>query len=61
VAPSGKWRAGLVAQRTKIYETGRDLQRGLLVGFSLERLSVTGYVLNPDESPTVVIALAASL
>jgi hypothetical protein len=31
----------------------------LLLGASFSRLDVTAYVLNPDESPTVVLAAAA--
>ena len=61
VAPGENWRAGLVAQRTKTYETGFDMQRGVLLGISFERLEVTAYVLNPDESPTVVLAIGAGL
>ena len=60
VAPAGRWRCGLVAQRTKAYETEFDIQRGLLLGASFERLEVTAYVLNPDEAPTFVLAAAAS-
>ena len=60
-SPTGRWRAGLVAQRTKTYETGFDIQRGVLLGISFERLEVTAYVLNPDESPTVVLAIGAGL
>jgi hypothetical protein len=51
-------RLGLVGQRTKVYQTDRDIQRGVLVGFSSERVDFTAYWLNPDErSPTVVLAL----
>lgn len=57
VAPTDRWRAGLVAQRTKVYETEFDIQRGFLLGLSFERLDVTAYVFNPDEAPTVVLAI----
>jgi hypothetical protein len=59
-APNDAWRAGLVVQRTKVYETEFDIQRGLLVGFAHGRLDLTAYVFNPDESPTVVLAVGAS-
>jgi hypothetical protein len=39
-------RAGVVAQRTKAYHTGLDIQRGLLVGFSHKRAELTAYVFN---------------
>jgi hypothetical protein len=59
LAPAEHWRIGIAAQRTRVYETDFDIQRGLLLGASFGRLDVTAYVLNPDESPTVVLAAAA--
>jgi hypothetical protein len=59
VAPAEWWRAGLVIQRTKSYETEFDVQRGLLLGFHRGRLDFTAYVLNPDESPAYVLAVGA--
>jgi len=54
-------RLGVVGQRTKVYQTDRDIQRGVLVGFSSERVDFTAYWFNPDErSPTVVLALGVS-
>jgi hypothetical protein len=48
----------MATQRTRVYETDRDIQRGALAGFSFKKVSVTGYVLNPDEDkPTVVPAV----
>ncbi len=61
LAPVEWFRFGLVTQRTRVYQTDRDIQRGLLVGFSLKQLDLTAYVFNPDESkPTVVVAVALS-
>ncbi len=58
LAPVDWFRFGLVAQRTRLYQTDRDIQRGVLVGFSLKHVDLTGYVLNPDESkPTFIIAV----
>ena len=60
-APVDWCRLGLVGQRTKVYETDRDIQRGLLLGFSFKRVDFTTYVFNPDDSsPTVVLALGVS-
>jgi len=60
-APVDWCRLGLVGQRTKVYRTDRDIQRGLLVGFSSKRVDFTTYVFNPDDpSPTVVVALGVS-
>jgi hypothetical protein len=60
-APVEWFRFGLVGQRTKVYQTDRDIQRGLLVGFSFKHVDVNTYVFNPDESsPPVVVALAVN-
>jgi hypothetical protein len=40
-------RAGLVTQRTRVYRTDRDIQRGLLVGVSLPMVESTFYWFNP--------------
>ena len=50
--------AGLVIQRTKVYQTELDVQRGLLAGFSHGEVDCTAYVFNLGwTSPTVVLAL----
>jgi len=47
-----------VVQRTKLYETEFDIQRGFFLGFSYKRVDVTAYLLNPDASrPTVVLGV----
>jgi len=51
-------RPGLAIQRTKVYQTDLDTQRGGLVGFSVRRVSLTTYFFNPDENtPTFLLAL----
>ena len=58
MAPVDWFRFGLVVQRTKLYETDFDIQRGFLAGFSYRQLDITAYVFNPDESrPTVVLGV----
>ena len=54
--PTDWLRAGLVTQRTRVYQTERDIQRGLLVGVSLKRVEATVYFFNPgsDDHFTVV-------
>lgn len=60
-APSSWFRFGMVVQRTEVYETVRDIQRGLLVGFSRGRVDFAAYVFNPDEArPMVVLAASVS-
>ncbi len=58
LAPVDWFRFGLVTQRTRLYKTDRDIQRGVLVGFSFKKVDLSAYVLNPDESkPTLVLAV----
>ena len=59
--PADWFRVGLVTQRTRVYETEREIQRGLLVGFTYKNLEATTYVFNPDDSePVVVLSVAFS-
>ena len=54
--PTEWLRAGVVTQRTRAYQTDRDIQRGLLVGFTLKKIDGTVYFFNPgaDDHFTVV-------
>ncbi len=45
--PTEWLRAGVVTQRTRVYKTERDIQRGLLVGFTFRKLDGTVYFFNP--------------
>jgi hypothetical protein len=48
--------------RTRVYRTDRDIQRGVLAGFSFKNVSLTGYVFNPDEDkPTFVLAVSSAM
>ena len=61
LAPVDWFRFGLVTQRTRAYETDRDIQRGLLLGVSYKALDVGAYFFNPDdEDPTYVISVGLS-
>jgi hypothetical protein len=57
LAPVDWFRFGLVTQRTRVYETERDVQRGVLVGFTWKRVNLTTYMFNPDDQPTWVFAV----
>ena len=46
---------GAVAQRTKVYHTPLDTQRGFLVGVSHKNWDFTTYVFNPGASGTIVV------
>ncbi len=57
VAPLEWLRLGVVTQRTRVYQTEREVQRGLMTGVTWKNLDVAGYVFNPDDDdPTVVVA-----
>lgn len=57
LVPVQRFRVGLVTQRTRVYELGRYIQRGVLAGFTYKTLDATVYVLDPDRAtPSVVVA-----
>lgn len=59
LAPAAWWRVGLATQRTHTYASDREVQRGLLVGFTYRALDSAVYVFNPDDSqPTVVVSVS---
>ena len=54
-------RVGLAGQRTRVYQTELEIQRGFLVGLSAKHVDFTTYVFNLGwEDPTVVLSLAVS-
>jgi hypothetical protein len=59
-SPVEWFRFGMVTQRTRVYQTERDIQRGVLVGFSRNRLELTTYMINPGDKPTWVVAVGLS-
>jgi hypothetical protein len=55
-SPSSWFRAGLVAQRTRAFQTSLDVQRGFLVGVSHKNWESTIYVFNAGfTDPSVVL------
>jgi hypothetical protein len=60
-APVEWCRAGVVADRTKAYNTNLDIQRGVLIGLSHKRVDFTTYIFNAGwTTPTVVLSLGFS-
>jgi hypothetical protein len=57
--PADWLRLGLAGQRTRVYKTERDIQRGFLVGVSLRGISLGAYVFNPDDDDPTYIASVA--
>jgi hypothetical protein len=61
LAPVDWFRFGLVTQRTRAYESDREIQRGLLVGVNYKDLDIGAYFFNPDdEEPTLVFSVGLS-
>jgi hypothetical protein len=58
LSPVDWFRFGLVTQRTRVYESDREVQRGLLAGFSFKRINFTTYVFNPDDSKPIWVFAA---
>jgi hypothetical protein len=58
LSPVDWLRVGLVIQRTKAYDTDFDIQHGFLIGVSYKGFDFATYVLNPEEDPTFVFAVA---
>jgi len=60
-SPWSWFTVGLASQRTRVYHTGLDVQRGVFVGFAWKSLTLNVFVFNPGwETPTVVSSLAVS-
>jgi hypothetical protein len=61
LAPAEWFRFGLVTQRTRVYKTNREIQRGVLAAFSFKKVSLTGYLFNPDDhKPTFVLGFGVT-
>ena len=61
LTPAGSFQFGLVTQRTRVYQTDREIQRGVMAGFSIKGVTLSGYVFNPDEDkPRFVFAVAVT-
>lgn len=49
---------GLAAQRTRVYQTDLEIQRGFTLGFSRDYISASGYIFNIDqEEPYGVLSI----
>lgn len=59
LAPLDWFRFGMAAQRTRVYASDREVQRGVLIGFTYRWADVSAYLFNPDEGdPIYVFAVA---
>ena len=61
IAPVEWLRLGIVTQRTRAYDTEREVQRGPFTSVTLKQLEAAVYVFNPDDGEaTVVVSLGWS-
>lgn len=51
---------GGVAQRTRLFDTGRDIERGFFASATYRWFDTGVYLFNPDETPTIVLSVGAS-
>ena len=58
VAPTDKFRLGLVAQRTRIPHFGRDLTPGLLAGGTIGKAELGAYAFDTEGGPTYMVSIA---
>lgn len=56
VSPTDALRTGISIQRTKLYETGLDTQRGIFAEYSFWKLTAGMYYFNPFSPDNFVIA-----
>jgi hypothetical protein len=49
-------RAGVVTQRTRVYKTPRDIQRGVLVGANVSKVELAMYLFNPGSNDHFLVA-----
>jgi len=57
LAPAEWYRFGVVIQRTRVYQSDREIQRGVIAGVSFKPVNITGYVFNPDKDTRFVLAV----
>lgn len=50
-------RVGMVVQRTRLYQTEFDTQRGFMTSFSFRNMDLNAYLFNPDKNPFWVLAV----
>ena len=60
IAPVEWLQLGAVIQRTKAWESPRDIQRGFFAAVGWERFNAGLYVFNPDDTPTWVLSVGVS-
>ena len=60
IAPVEWLRVGVVTQRTRAYDSERDVQRGPFASATIGRFDTAVYVFNPDDEATVAVSVSVS-
>jgi hypothetical protein len=60
VSPVEWLQLGLAVQRTQLFDTGREIERGVFASATYKWFNTGVYVFNPAAAPTVVLAIGAS-
>jgi len=60
ISPVDWLQLGVSVQRTRAYQTERDIQRGFFAEVTWRSLYFSTFVFNPDDPPTVILAIGAS-
>ena len=60
ISPVDWLQVGFVVQRTQLFDTGRDIERGLFAAATYKWFEPAVYLFNPDAEPTLVLAVGAS-
>jgi len=55
ISPLDWLHAGLVGQRTRVYRSERDIQRGPFVGVGIGRFEITAYAFDPDQDDATYV------
>jgi hypothetical protein len=59
VSPLDWLRTGLAVQRTRRFESPREIQRGVLAGIRFDNVEMVLYVFNPDDGKPLAVLSAA--
>lgn len=60
ISPWDWLQAGFVLQRTQLFDTGRDIERGFFAAATYKWFDTGVYIFNPDDTPTIVLSVGAS-
>lgn len=60
VIPADGWHLGIALQRTRIYQSDREIELGPLAGIAIGHFELTLYAFELDRDPMFIVAVSAS-